>query len=200
MVAGVCGNSRRDANRLRDIRERKQATVTSQLGAGEREPSRAANQGATRTQLLVRSCRRYVRGREGDGDRLFSTRQMRHDREVCGDIEDGSDDAAVKCVDCVERIGARREANAPATVDAIHKRRFEEPQERHFECASAAPVDLIGRYLDRRGHFCILEFWVGHSRTPDQVIAYIGGRGEQEIVIDPRHSRGCATTGRKPPG
>src|SRR5579863_126765 len=63
------GSSRRGANHLRDIRERKQATVTTQLGAGEREPSRTANQRATRTQLLVGPRRRYVRGREGDGDR-----------------------------------------------------------------------------------------------------------------------------------
>jgi hypothetical protein len=41
---------------------------------------------------------------------------MRHDGQVGGDFEDGGDDPTVQRIHGVERVGARREANAPAAV------------------------------------------------------------------------------------
>ena len=82
---------------------------------------------------------------------------MRHDSEVSGDLEHGGYDPTVKPVHRVEHIGARREADAPATVDTLHERRFQETQERHRKRASTPPVDLIGRDLSWRGHVCILK-------------------------------------------
>jgi hypothetical protein len=79
----------------------------------------------------------------------------------------------------VERVGAWREANAPAAVDAIHERRLEELQERHRKRALAAPVRLRDRF----------------SAADSLYVALAIRAGEPLLTSDMRLARAATHTG-----